>query len=71
MTLLEVSNLARTYDVRRSRWPFWAFLGLSWLLEPLGQPAGRLALADSKEEDGRPSRGWVLPAFKAPWTAAR
>ena len=42
MTLLEVSNLARTYDVRRGRWPFakpatlHAVDGVSFAL-----PAGR------------------------------
>ena len=30
---------------RRSRWPSWAFLGLSRPLEPLGQATGRLIVA--------------------------
>jgi hypothetical protein len=51
--------------------PTLAVLGFPWPF--LAPRAARTAHRPSRPRrlKGRPSRGWVLPAFKAPWTAAR
>src|SRR5262245_58768876 len=52
----------------RSRWPSWAFLGLSRPLEPLGQPTGRLVLAGSRKwtEGPRAGRFFGAPLVHQP-----